>query len=103
TASPTVTLTISGVGILNNSGTKQNLVADLIPAPPFPPQPDLRGIIRFTNSAVAGSDTVFTTRGGFFNSGGQIEFTNNSNAGSADFVNNGAQQADGGGGVTLFF
>src|SRR6266446_10585151 len=46
----TQTLTISGVGITNNSGIMQN----------FAPGP---GAIDFTNSATAGSLTLFTNRG----------------------------------------
>ncbi|MGB9474921.1 MAG: hypothetical protein WCE87_07610 [Candidatus Udaeobacter sp.] len=48
TANPMFTLTISGVGMTNNSGTTQNLVADIDGAGNF-------GTIAFTNSATAGS------------------------------------------------
>jgi len=67
----TTTLTISGVGITNNSGITQN----------FAPGP---GEIDFTNSATAGgSDVVFTNAG-------NVQFFNTSSAGNVTFTNNGA-------------
>ena len=67
----TTTLTISGVGITNDSGSTQN----------FAPGP---GGIDFTNSATAGgSDVVFTNAG-------NVQFFNTSTAGNATFTNNGA-------------
>src|SRR4030095_8387742 len=48
-SSPTFTLSISGVGITNNSGVTQNLVTAVDGA-----------TISFTNSATAGSLTAFT-------------------------------------------
>jgi hypothetical protein len=56
TAKPSFTLTISGVGITNNSGITQNFLTDI----------DLnlhQGVIQFTNSATAGSLTLFTNPG----------------------------------------
>src|SRR6266849_10247177 len=92
----TTTLTISGVGITNNSGITQN----------FAPGP---GAISFTNSATAGgSNVVFTDAGTvqfsatstagnatFINNGGGVEFFNTSTAGNGTFINNG--------GVAQFF
>ncbi len=66
----TPTLTISGVGITNNSGILQN----------FKPGP---AVINFENSATAGSNVLFTNAG-------SILFGASSTAGSASFINNGA-------------
>ena len=49
-------LTISGVGITNNSGIAQNFVTAVDGM-------GLNGFIKFTNSATAGSLTVFTNNG----------------------------------------
>jgi autotransporter-associated beta strand protein len=67
----TTTLTISGVGITNNSGITQN----------FAPGP---GEIDFTNSATAGGSNVV------FTDAGNVQFFNTSTAGSTTFTNNGA-------------
>src|SRR6266446_8265695 len=66
----TTTLTISGVGITNNSGITQN----------FAPGP---GGIDFTNSATAGGSNVV------FTDAGLVQFFNTSTAGNATFTNNG--------------
>jgi autotransporter-associated beta strand protein len=66
----TPTLTISGVGITNNSGIVQN----------FKPGP---AEIDFINSASAGSSTLFTNAG-------NITFGSTATAGNASFINNGA-------------
>jgi hypothetical protein len=93
TASPRLTLTISGAGIINNSGIAQNFVTAL------------GGEIRFTNSATAGSSSVFTNNGGAFSAaaGGLTQFFDTSSAGSATIINNGATHLDARGGVTCFF
>src|SRR5713101_4819680 len=67
----TTTLTISGVGITNNSGITQN----------FAPGP---GAIDFMNSATAGGSNVA------FTDAGTVQFFNTSTAGNATFTNNGA-------------
>ena len=67
----TTTLTISGVGITNNSGITQN----------FAPGP---GAIDFMNSATAGGSNVA------FTDAGTVQFFNTSTAGDATFTNNGA-------------
>jgi hypothetical protein len=64
-----VDLTLSGVGITNNSGTTQNFVTEG------------SGRIYLTDHATAGSSTTFTN----FNF---MIFLNNSTAGSATFINN---------------
>jgi hypothetical protein len=100
TASPSFSLTLSGTGITNNSGTTQNFVA----------APSGFGInalrILFNNSATAGSGTFFTTNGGtnLQPDPGFITFNDSSSAGSGTFTNNGPTTASQtfGGGVTLF-
>ena len=77
TASPGLTLTISGVGITNNSGLTQNFATVA------------GGEIRFANNATAGSNVSI------FNDGGSTNFFNNSTAGSASI--------DSFGGSTNFF
>jgi hypothetical protein len=67
TASPGLTLTISGVGITNNSGMTQNFVTVA------------GGEIRFANNATAGSNVSIS------NEGGTTNFFNRSTAASADF------------------
>ena len=67
-------LTISGVGITNNSGITQNLLTELFDG--------YSGVIQFTNSARAGDLTVFT------NNDGRTAFFGTSSAGSGTFINN---------------
>ena len=55
-ANPLFSLNISGVGITNNSGIAQNLIADADAA-------GNRGVITFSNTASAGSLTNFTIQG----------------------------------------
>ena len=97
TAKPSFTLTISGVGITNNSGTTQNFVTDI----------DLnlrQGVIQFTNSATAGSATVFTNPGGSVISqgGSGTLFLDTSTAGNGVFINEGGAIGGAGGGFTFF-
>jgi hypothetical protein len=104
TASPGLTLTISGVGIVNISGATQHFVtagtgnagsAEGLPS---------TAIIKFTNSATAGSGTAFTNKGSSSNltNGGSVEFLNSSTAGHATFTNEGGVIAGASGGFTLF-
>ena len=69
-------VTISGTGIINNSGIAQNFVLT------SESQLDLR------NNATAGDVTFFTLKGGhgFQNQGGTVVFSNAASAGSATFV-----------------
>jgi len=76
TASPTFTMTISGVGISNISGITQIFVAAAGPVFTF-------GEINFKNSATAGSSTTITNAG-------FTQFHDMSNAGSATINNPGA-------------
>jgi autotransporter-associated beta strand protein len=83
------TLTISGVGITNNSG----IVQDFAPS-------SGNTFITFLNSATAGSLTAFTNNGNItfagtstadnstFTNNGQVNFVNTATAGDATFTNN---------------
>ena len=80
TASPFFALTITGVGITNNSGTTQNFVATRNFR--FPEQ------IVFTNHATAGTSTIFTNNNGIGGFGGGITiFLDTSTAGNGTFIN----------------
>jgi hypothetical protein len=57
TVNPHVSLTISGVGIVNNSGTVQHFVT-AVRQSPFGV-----GVINFRNGATAGTSTIFTNEG----------------------------------------
>jgi hypothetical protein len=70
-------LTISGVGITNNSGIMQNFVPTT--------NGSFGGEIDFTNSATAGSLTACTNYG-------EINFAGTSTADNATFTNNGGMQ-----------
>jgi hypothetical protein len=75
TVSPNSTLTLSGIGITNNSGIAQNFVTNGA------------GQISFTNNATAGSN-IFTNNNGTNNSeGGHTFFFNTSTAGNGTFIN----------------
>jgi autotransporter-associated beta strand protein len=71
------TLTISGVGITNNSGITQRFVTN---GGQF-------GQISFTNHAAAGNSTIFTNNNGVNNQQGNTSFFNTSSAGNATFIN----------------
>src|ERR1044072_9493290 len=71
TASPSnVGVTLSGAGIVNNSGITQNFVADALRAG--------RGTIQFLNNATA-ADGVFVVKG-------DVRFLTNATAGNASFT-----------------
>ena len=74
TANPGLTLTISGAGITNNSGTTQTLATADDASGNF-------GTIAFSKSATAGSNVSI------FNEGGSINFFNSSTAGGAVIEN----------------
>ena len=84
TASPALTLTISGVGITNNSGMTQSFVAAVDAATNF-------GTITFTNSAAAGSLTAFTNNGSTVSGGfgGSTAFDDSATASNATLIANG--------------
>jgi autotransporter-associated beta strand protein len=90
-------LTISGVGITNNSGIRQNFVAASDQAR------NAAAIILFTNSATAGSLTTFTNNGStVLAPGGATYFFSTSSAGGATINNNGTSYIHGSGGYTVF-
>jgi autotransporter-associated beta strand protein len=98
TANPGFTLTISGVGIVNNSGTTQNFVTEV--------SGFSLGRISFTNNATAGISTRFTNNGSaVFNQnyvGGVTDFLGSASAAYGTFTNNGGTNFGAGGGVTAF-
>ena len=96
TASPALTLTISGVGVTNNSGMTQNFVVGVDLASNF-------GTITFTNSATAGSLTAFTNNGSTASGGlgGSTAFDDSATAGSATLIAN-AGMSGGLGGLISF-
>ncbi len=98
TANTPLTLTISGTGITNNSGTTQKFVSTAGGA-------GNHALIAFTNSATAGSSTMFTNNGGLasgLTTSGNTIFNNTSTAGSGTFNNNGGTVSGANGGATEF-
>jgi hypothetical protein len=99
TASPGLTLTISGVGITNNSGTSHNFVIAVDGA-------GNHGRIVISNSAIVGGSVIFINNGAALTaarSGGTTEFFNTSTAANASFTNNGGTAFVAAGGSTLFY
>jgi hypothetical protein len=98
-ASPGFQLTITGAGIVNNSSVSQNFATAVNGAGDH-------GEILFTNSASAGSMTVFTNNGAtasfFTGLGGVTVFSGTSTAGNATFINNGGSVDASNGGFTQF-
>ena len=94
TASATLALTISGVGITNNSGITQNFVTATGAT---------NGVINFTNSATAGSLTAFTNNGSTVSGGlgGSTAFDNSATAGNATLIANSG--LNGGLGGSIYF
>jgi hypothetical protein len=83
TVVPTLTLTVSGAGIANNSGITQNFVttADI--------NGTQHGTIQFTNGATAGNGTSITDSGpeASDSPGGITQFFDSSSAGNAGIAN----------------
>jgi autotransporter-associated beta strand protein len=98
TASPELTLTISDVGIVNNSGMTQNFVTAVDETGNF-------GQIVFTNSATAGTSIIFINDGSAadFVLGGETAFFDTSTAANGTFVNEGSTGPVSGGGSTEFY
>lgn len=86
-------LTVSGSGITNNSGVRQNFSVGTNPAE-----------IIFTNSATCGTQTSFTTAGGVSNltGGGHVIFFDDSTALNSTLVNNGGTVSGAFGGSVIF-
>jgi hypothetical protein len=97
TVNPSVALTVSGAGITNNSGITENFVTAVNGS-------GGAGGIAFSNSATAGSMTVFVNNGATVSgdTGGGTAFLNTSTAGSATFTNNAGTVAGANGGFTGF-
>lgn len=99
-SAPPLILTISGVGVTNNSGIGQNMVTGVAG--------NQFGEVRFLDTATAGSQVTYTNSGGTQNTGlgggqgGTTEFANTSTAGAAMFVNAGGLSFLASGGVTKF-
>jgi hypothetical protein len=91
---PRTELTISGVGITNNSGITQNFVTTA-------DQAGFSGEIHFFNNATAGNLTSFTNNGGSI--GGVTFFFNTSSAGTSLFTNEDGGLNGANSGVTQFF
>jgi hypothetical protein len=98
TANPELTLTISGVGIVNNSGAIQNFVTAVDAA-------GNQGAIVFTNTATAGSSAMFVNSGATISGavGGLLFFYNSSTAADATFLNKGGAASGARGGQINFF
>ena len=95
TVMPGSTLTVSGTGIIKNSGQTQNFITEV---DDFLNGGD-GGSISFTGAATAGAGSVFSVRGSEGNyaaQGGHIDFYNSSTAGSGSFINTGSAYAHGG-------
>jgi autotransporter-associated beta strand protein len=77
-------LTFSGAGVTNSSGITQHFAAAV--------DGFSSGAIFFTGNASAGSETTFLNEGGSNESGGaETQFLDESNAGSAEFTNEGGE------------
>ena len=96
TASAPFTLVISGTGITNNSGSTQHFITAVGANGEF-------GLIVFSDSATAGTSTMFTNNGGIVSggTGGSTVFHGSSTAASAILVANGG--SNGGAGGQIFF
>ncbi len=96
TASAPFTLVISGTGITNNSGSTQHFITAVGANGEF-------GLIVFSDSATAGTSTMFTNNGGTVSggTGGSTVFHGSSTAASAILVANGG--SNGGAGGQIFF
>jgi autotransporter-associated beta strand protein len=97
TSGPSTQLSITGAGITNNSGVGQAFVADVVGAN--------EGIILFTNSASAGTQTFFTIKGSTTMgiSGALMDFRNTSSAANATITGTGGSADGASGGETEFF
>jgi len=99
TANLNTSLTLSGTGITNNSGTTESFVTVGSAGGVL-----FHSHIDFTNSATAGSSTLFTNNGSAVDgrAGGSTIFHDTSTAANGTFTNNGATVSGGFGGATLF-
>jgi outer membrane autotransporter protein len=98
TSNPAFVLTISGAGIINNSGLTQSFVTAVDAGEKI-------GFLRFTNSATAGASTSLINNGGTTAAGfgGVTHFLNSSSAGNSIVTNNGGAVFAAQSGSTEFF
>lgn len=98
TSSPGVVLSISGVGIINNSGQVQNFITAA-------GMGETIGNLSFSNFATAGTLTSLTNTGGTSTAGfgGRTSFLDTSNAGGASITNQGGTVFAAQSGYTQFF
>ncbi len=92
---PAALFTISGAGVINNSGTMQNFVTPTSASGPN------TATTTFTGNASAGALTTFTNQGSAGPPPGLLQFLSSSSAGSAMIFNNGGI-APTSGGATRF-
>src|SRR6266404_6338781 len=97
TVDPSVSLTISVIGIANGSGVGQTFVTAVDAG-------GGEGAIVFNNSATAGTGTSFSNTGSGFSGafGGFTQFNNTSTAGSGIFENHASVTIGADGGFTVF-
>ncbi|HEY3900509.1 MAG TPA: autotransporter-associated beta strand repeat-containing protein, partial [Chthoniobacter sp.] len=95
---PGFDLSLSGVGITNNSSSTESIAADTNAS-------GSSAAIAFNGSASAGSNVTITNFGSqnFNGSGAQTEFNNTSSAGSATIINDAGTVNGATGGSTLFW
>ena len=95
-ASPFIGLFMSGVGVTNNSGLTQNFVVG--------GSGTNGAAIEFSNSATAGNNTVFTSKGAAKEGDnvGAIEFLDSASAGSSTIITEGGTASFASGGSTIF-
>jgi hypothetical protein len=98
TASPGLTLTVSGIGVANNSATTKNSVTAVNGN-------GNRGQVVFLNSATAGASTLFINSASVaqFVQGGETAFYNTSSAADGTFADQGGTLSDSEGGGTSFY
>ena len=96
TTAPFHLLTISGAGLINNSGQTQQFVSALQEDGPIDLPQAAFNSVEFKNSSSAGSDIVYTASPGdlVFGAGGNFIFQDASSAGSAIFNIYGDSRAD---------
>jgi len=101
TISPQETLTLSGVGVTNESGQQQNFDLEAIVQANFTQV----GVINLENTATSGTNTVYSCAGAMtqFNFGAFVRFLNSSSAGGSTFVLNGGAASEAYGGLLIFY
>ncbi|MGH8092884.1 MAG: autotransporter-associated beta strand repeat-containing protein, partial [Chthoniobacterales bacterium] len=89
-------LTVSGAGVMNNSGATENFTVDVDESGQF-------AGVSFTNSATVGTRAQFTLSGGNASTiGSQVAFLDSSGGGNGTFIANGATVSNSDGARILF-